>query len=174
MVLICKNDQRAFSELYDRYSGPLYRYFFRMLYQDPMLAEDCTQEAFIRIHQKAALFDKSRNFKKWCFALAHNICKNEYRNKSRQPQIERSNGLEKLVLELKIEEQQRPQVDLLQKGLEQLNPNQREIIILKYQEGLTSKEISAVLNCPEGTVKSRLFYALKQLAKKVRIKTVLL
>src|SRR5690606_24604639 len=79
LVLIRDGDKNAFDEIYSRYSGKIWSYFFRMLWKDSQLAQDCTQDLFFKILKNATEFDAGKRFSTWMYSIAHNMCKNEYR-----------------------------------------------------------------------------------------------
>lgn len=166
MQRIAEGCEASFSELYDRYGQRMHRYFYRMLGQDAHRADDFTQELFLKIIEKRALFDPDRRFSTWLYAVAGNMVKNEYRRISRipeppeVPEFFHENFTENL--DNRLFEQH------LHKVLEGLDDAQRQCFVLRYQEELSVKEISDILDCPEGTVKSRLFYTLKKLATRLR------
>ena len=92
MIAVGKGDQRAFDEIYHRYSGPLLGYFMRMLWKDREKAEDFMHDIFAKIVRKPELFDPSRKFKTWVYSVANNMCKNEY--KKQEVRKNTSNGLD--------------------------------------------------------------------------------
>ena len=169
MVSITKGDDRAFSELYDRYSKPLYHYFLRLLWRNDELAEDLVQDLFVKIIKKPELFDSSRSFKTWIYVVATNMCKNEYRKKEVRRNV--SSGLDKhyslfdASTNVLDEVQHSFFKDAFEIGLNDLDEKHRTVFTLRHMEGLAIKEIAEILNTSEGTVKSRLFYATKYLAE---------
>ena len=79
MIAVSKGDQRAFDEIYQRYSSPLLGFFIRMLWKDREKAEDFVHDIFAKIIRKPELFDPKRSFKTWVYSVANNMCKNEYK-----------------------------------------------------------------------------------------------
>lgn len=168
MQQIVSGDQLAFSELYVRYKDRMYYYFYRMLGNSGEQANDFIQELFLKLIEKPERYNASYSFKTWLFSVANNMCKNEYRSRS-------------IRLEYQEYEATQPKVDFLteksietEKVLEKvfetlhdLGDEHRSAFILRYREGFSIKEVSEILDLPEGTVKSRLFYAKKLLAGKL-------
>lgn len=172
MISIAKGDKRAFNELYERYSGPLLGYFMRMLWKDREKAEDFVHDLFAKIVRKPELFDPSRKFKTWVYSVANNMCKNEY--KKQEVRKNTSSGLdghyalsdssanvEKEVHESRFKE-------MLDMNLEELDVKHKEVFEMRHIQGLAIKEIAEILEISDGTVKSRLFYATKYLAEKLK------
>ncbi len=156
----------SFGELYDRYSVRMHRYFYRLLNNDAHRADDFTQELFMKVVEKAALFDPERRFSTWLYTVAGNMVKNEYRRTSRQtppPPVDD-------FLNENFSEDHDNQVfaQHLNHALGELDETQRQCFVLRYQEEMSLREIAEILDCPEGTVKSRMFYTLKKLGTKLR------
>ena len=130
------------------------------------MAEDLTQVLFVNLFRNAKDFDTSRSFSTWIYSIANNMCKNEYRKASNR---------EKHDLQLKTTETVIPVNELdLQKFrvavhdcMNELQEEKRSLFILRFQEHLSVPEISSIMNIPEGTIKSRLFYLLKEMKGKL-------
>ena len=158
--------EASFGELYDRHSQRMHRYFYRLLGQNTHRADDFTQELFMKLVEKTALFDPERRFSTWLYTVAGNMVKNEYRRLSRQvaplPVEDFFGENFSEDFDAQIFEQQ------LHQALGELDETQRQCFVLRYQEELSIREIAEILDCPEGTVKSRIFYTLKKLGNKLR------
>lgn len=169
MELIRRGKTPAFDELYGRYSVRLLRYFQKMLGGDEERSQDLLHDLFLKIVERPELFAPGRVFSTWIFSAAHNMCKNEYRNRQvRRPvdiEIDELPADTEGTLE-KIDRQSFRQ--MLGLELEALEEDHRTTFLLRYQEGFSIREISEVLGCPEGTVKSRLYYTVRRLAGKLR------
>ena len=168
VLLLRQGDEPAFSEIYNRYQVRIQTFFYRMFYEDFEKARDFTHDLFVKVIENAHRFDPAYSFRAWLYSLAHNLCKNEFRqldrkNKAYAQIAESGPGCEPDGFHL-----EEPDRNWLLRGLNHLPPAQRQCLLLHYQEGLSVPEIASVLDCPEGTVKSRLFYALKNLSKKLR------
>lgn len=158
---------QAFSALYQRYNQRLLYFMYRLVQQDEALAQDMLHDIFTRLVERPELFDTTRNFKSWIFTVAANECKKQYR-KERTVQLD---GIELSESEMlafdKLE-----MVSFkgaLQKELEKLTYEHRCTFILRYQEKLSLHEISEIMDCPKGTVKSRIYYSLKILSQRLAI-----
>ncbi len=162
---IAQKDATAFELLYDRYSSRMFRYFYRMLWQREELANDFTQDLFLKIIEKPHLFDPKKCFSTWIYSVAANMCKNAYR--SHKPienidyQIISYEEDFDLQLDNALQEAQ------LQAAINLLDAEHRQCVVLRFFEALSIKEIAAILELPEGTVKSRIHYALKALKPKL-------
>jgi RNA polymerase sigma-70 factor (ECF subfamily) len=173
MVLIQQSDSLAFDELYQRYSHRLLYYFFRMFGGDEAKAQDFLQDLFLKIIEKPDQFVSKHKFTSWIFTVAHNMCKNEYRRLSVRQVIDNNTGMDLVAIDdgSKLIEQQidrRIFENQLSKELQKLNPDYQSTFILRFQENLSIKEISNILACSEGTVKSRLFHTTRKLMNRLQ------
>ena len=168
---VVKGNSRAFTEVYERYSKPMLNYFYKMLWQDKLKAEDFMQELFTKIIQKPHLFNSKLKFKTWIFSIANNMCKNEYRkqevrkgsNNDLHDNIASDNNTDQAK---KVD--QSFFNDRLKEELNLLSNSHREVFILRFKQGFSLKEIAEVLDISEGTVKSRVFYTLKKLSANLK------
>lgn len=165
-------DEAAFAAIYDRYASPLFGYFCRMLKHDREKAEDFVQDLFSKIIHQPGSYDPNRPFKTWLYSIANNMCKNEYRSIAvRQKAGDYlSNGSElRTAQNSRVENQHDDAVfrEALQSALNELDDKQRSAFVMRYEEELSIKEIAAVFECSEGTVKSRLFYTLRKLNERL-------
>ncbi len=169
MLLLRKGRKEAFSILYERYADKLVSFFYRMLNKDNEKAQDFMHDLFVKIIENPASFDTGKRFDTWIFHIAYNMCKNEYRKMTvrdeyRDRQIYRLPYSEESVKN-KIDQQKFSEE--LNESLGSLDEKHRTVFILRYQQDLSLKEIAGILDCPEGTVKSRLFKAIKVLSEKL-------
>lgn len=170
MQYICKGQSKAFDELYHRYYEKMYYYFFRMLGQSSVVAQDFAQDLFVKLIENPSAFDLKRKFSTWIYTIASNMCKNEYRRQNIQAgHLESYDNKAIKSIEIPLHLDQKIFQKHLEKAMEQLKPAHKICFVLRYQEELSIAQISQILNCPEGTVKSRLHYALKQLSKQLAI-----
>lgn len=172
MTRVAQGDRRAFDTLYGRYNAALMRYFHRMLWRDREKAEDFVQDLFMKIIKQPTAFDTGRKFSTWMYSVAHNMCKNEYRKMEiRKPaEFESVSGIlasDQVEAGKRID--RKAFMNSLGTELEKLDEGQRTVFILRFEENLSIKEISDILDISEGTVKSRLFYTLRKLADKLRV-----
>ena len=79
-------EERAFSELVERYQTRLLNFIYRTI-GDREKAEDLVQEVFIRVYRHLHRFDRSKKFSTWAYTIASNLAKNELRNRSRNPLV---------------------------------------------------------------------------------------
>jgi len=168
---ITKGSERAFEELYERYSGRMHSHFYRMLWQDSEKADDFTQDLFMKIVERPEMFDPNRRFSTWLYTVAGNMIKNEYRRNSKYKftnnvpdgEVVECHAYLPDAIDRALFEQE------LQTAVNGLQDHHKECFVLRYQEEKSIREISEIVGCPEGTVKSRLFYSVKKLSDKLKI-----
>jgi len=156
--------QSAFSHLYNRYSKLMLNYFYFSLNYDQNRAQDFVQDLFVKILEKHHTFNNGQFFKAWIYRIASNMCNNEYRknNVIRKYHDHIKSSSEIATLDPEAEKD-------LRKCISDLNTEQRSLIVLRFKLKLSIKEIAQIYECPEGTIKSRLFYATKELSKLFKI-----
>src|SRR3712207_8050797 len=79
-------EERAFTELVERYQTRLLNFIFRTI-GDRERAEDLVQEVFVRVYRHLHRFDRTKKFSTWIYTIASNLAKNELRNRSRNPLV---------------------------------------------------------------------------------------
>ena len=167
MMLVAGADHAAFTELYNRWAGRI-RYFFLKLYNyDSDAADDRTQDTFLKVLENAPKFDAQQRFSPWLYAIAYNLYKNDLRRQQHDVDFRKSAvcepNSEMPMAERKLEINS--SAELVKKYLDLLDPDVKTLFILRHAEEMSVPEIARVTNCPEGTVKSRLFYAMKKIAE---------
>lgn len=165
---IVLGDQTAFAELYHRYKERMYYYFYRMLGNSSEQANDFLQELFMKLIEKPESYNPKFPFQTWFYSVANNMCKNEYRRREVRQEYQ---ATETPVTQLDfIDDKTIEPEQIVEKifdTLEELGEEHRSAFLLRYREGFSIKDVAEILELPEGTVKSRLFYAKKMLAEKL-------
>lgn len=167
-----EGDAAALEALYQRYSRRLLAYLMRMLGDDRETAEDFLQDIFLKMYRQPGLFQRSQRFSSWIFTVAHHRCISEYRrrhtrrNTQAAPDMDvytADDARQGAVLDSDFDRKQFNRE--LHRELEKTDEQRRSIFLLRHQEQFSIREIAHMLDCPEGTVKSSLFYLTKKLAK---------
>jgi RNA polymerase sigma-70 factor (ECF subfamily) len=167
--LILKKNEKAFVEIYYRYSKKMFSYFYRMLGGTKDRAQDFVQDLFFKLIEKPGSFDRTKKFSTWFYTLAFNMCKNEYKKIKVRDEYYGIPARTDILLNDNLNEI----IDLksftrdLYNHLEDLDDNHRSAFILRYGNYLSVKEIAEIEGCPEGTVKSRIYYTIKYLSEKL-------
>lgn len=164
-----KDDDRAYGELYHRHARRLMGLFYRQMDGDEALAADLTQDAFMRVWTSRNRF-AGTNFRNWLLSIAYNLVKNYYRHSEHQKEYELfaiQTG-EEVADNNIIDKMDNDTFDqTLKQELENLSPESRLLFSFRFEEELTVSEIAALMEIPEGTVKSRLYMLTQTLKQKI-------
>ena len=167
-LFISKSHNKYIEELYKRYSPKLLGYFFRMLQGDKDKAQDLLQDLFLKVIEKKEQFDTSKKFYTWVFTIASNSCKSDFR-KLENRNTTTDCPIEKIPFEYESNLFDKKEFKLaLKKGINELSHSHKVVFILRYNEGFSVKEIAQITEVSEGTVKSRLYYATKNISQFIK------
>jgi RNA polymerase sigma-70 factor (ECF subfamily) len=171
----CSNgDMAAFELIVLRYKDAIFNFVFHFL-TDYHRAQDISQETFLSVLRNSGRYRSSDRFKTWLYKIAANLCKNELRYKKRHKTL----SLEDSILEIESlsfynytspdENYERDEITkLVKEAVSSLPEDQRMAIIMREYQDLSYEEISSVLNCSLGAVKSKIHRA-RQSIKKIFI-----
>ena len=160
----------ALEQLYERYSILVYSVALRIL-RDQVLAEDVTQEVFLRLWRRAQSYDPARGrFVSWLMSITRNRAIDEQRRLSRRLRLEETGG-DAAESVPTVDHFDDPQLAAaigderaaVRAAMQTLPPAQRRVIELAYFGGLTQTEIAALTSTPLGTVKTRVRLAMSKL-----------
>ena len=157
----CRNGEReAFRHLVEKYQRQAISHATAILgsREDAL---DAAQEAFIDAFKALKQFDSSRPFYPWFYVLLRNRC---FKLAARKRETE---SIDETVLVAPNSTVQSERILALENALRSLDMEDREIVTLKYFDGLSYNELAARLQIPKGTVMSRLFHARKKLQAKL-------
>jgi RNA polymerase sigma-70 factor (ECF subfamily) len=162
-LLSTRRCNEALTEIHARHSKKVLGFFLRMTKGNEEKSQDLVQDLFLRILEKKHLFDPTKRFYTWMFAIASNMVKTSYRQKIHEG-IEQGNKAFDFHHDFSDNRLDREVFQrLLKEAIEKLEAHHRLAFVLRYMEELSVKEIAEILELPEGTVKSRLFYATKKI-----------
>ena len=136
------------------------------LYLMDTYPEDMVQELFARMWTHRREYRSEQPFATWLYAMAYNLCKNEYRHETvRQAYVEELLQREEATHEPTEAMERDEQRQRLRQAVQSLPTAQRDAFLLHYDEELTIPEVAHIVGCPEGTVKSRLYAALENVKR---------
>jgi len=155
----------AFGELYSMYLDKIYRYVFYQV-KDRMTAEDLTEEIFVKVWEALGRYkQKSSTFSAWLYRIAHNHVIDYFRTRRQHQALEEEIPATVIGPEQEVEEKLMQQE--LSEAISYLPPLQRQIIILKFIEGLDNREIAHITGKREGTIRVIQMRALRALRQKL-------
>ena len=167
-----KGDDEAWRELVDRYSPKIYSiaYHFTLKREE---AEEMSQEIFLKIFENLHRYDGGFPLVAWIVSLSRNLCIDRYRRGKREksfrfvsddavaPMLTSTDDPAARAL-------QKERTKLLFAAISEIPEDLAEILVLRDLDGLAYEEIGRALELPDGTVKSRLFRARAEVARKIR------
>ncbi len=181
VLRVQRGDKKAFELLVNKYHRKIGRLLSRMI-RDQSEIEDITQEAFIKAYRALPSFRGESAFYTWLYRIAINTAKNYLASLNRRPvlstEYEDEDG-ETLDTASQLPDMNTPETELMNRqivrtvneAVESLPEELRTAITLREMEGLSYEDIAEVMNCPIGTVRSRIFRAREAIA--VRLKPMI-
>lgn len=152
--VLLEDDRDAFGELVARHQSAVRRYLRHLTRGDAALADDLAQETFVQAYRSLARYRADSSFSTWLLGIAHNHWRNARRRRDASP-VARPAGApeEPAVGDTTALTDLRHDLEL---ALQRLSPDEQHALHLSYQQGLSHREIAAVLGCPIGTAKTYL------------------
>jgi RNA polymerase sigma-70 factor (ECF subfamily) len=173
-----RGDKVAFDALVLKYQHKLVKLVMRYV-RNPAEAEDIAQEAFIKAYRALPQFRGDSAFYTWLYRIAINTAKNAVVSRERSPidyDLDRNNSDESYDMQGRMKDSETPEGLVLtdeirttvNASIEALPEDLRTAIILRELEGLSYEEIAAAMDCPVGTVRSRIFRAREAIDRRLR------
>lgn len=173
-----RGDKRAFELLVAKYQRKLGRLLSRFI-RDPAELEDVAQEAFIKAYRALPSFRGESAFYTWLYRIGINTAKNYLVASGRRAPVSADIGLDDEdgpELDERVPDNHTPETELMNRqivetvnaAMEQLPDELRVAITLRELEGLSYEDIAAVMDCPIGTVRSRIFRAREAIAAQLK------
>lgn len=164
------NDLEALGEIFDRHYAAVYR-TAAFITGESAAAEDIAQETFLRVHRYAGRIDTSLPLGPWLYRVTVNLSYT-YITRQRRRKIPLGDVIDRLMSPAAQwpdhAAEHHEMEDELQRAIRDLGMNQRVVVVMHYLNGLSLEEIAEALDCPIGTVKSRLYYARENLRKSLQ------
>lgn len=175
MTKYLAGDNQAFAELLSRYERPILN-FANCYLRNLAVSEDITQDIFVRVVESKQSYLSDKPVKPWLYQIARNRIYDELRKKKRWAKLWfQSNGTtesdQKLGTLPDTSLSQRETLNqeqlnrILLRGIQTLDSRSRDLVILRYLQGLSVREVAEILDIPEGTVHSGTHRAMETLQK---------
>lgn len=154
-----KSDHDLFIEFYEKYKNKLFTYLMYRLNFDRELSEDLLMDVVLKAYEKFDSYNhKKGSFKNWIFTITHNHLLNYWRDQSKKKTVD----IESVQLVEEFKADDLVEIDNIQKILEIMKDSDAELILLKYVQGFSNKEIAGILNKKEGAVRTGLTRVVRQ------------
>ena len=165
---ISRGDENAFEELYEKYSQPIFNFILRII-KDIHKSEEICQEVFLRVFTHAGKFKPTAKVSTWMYQIARNLSLNELRNKARhkeesldeKAEFVSSTETENILKEKNLQER-------ISVAVSNLSEEHHTVFTLKHEQDLSYEEIAKIMNCLLGTVKSRMYFAIRSLREQLK------
>jgi RNA polymerase sigma-70 factor (ECF subfamily) len=161
-----EGSHEAFRLLVERYMKHAYDVAYRFLNNHDH-AEDVAQEAFVRVYRSMRTFRGDSEFGTWLYRIIVNLALSRLKQKQTTAEATRDAGHEARH----FTDDTSDQMDIpmhIERALHELPTLQRAVVILRHIDGLSTKQVSSILRCSEGTVKTHLYRGLKKLRRKLQ------
>jgi RNA polymerase sigma-70 factor (ECF subfamily) len=156
--IVINKDALLFGELYDRYSKLVYNKCLGFAKSNKE-AEDLTQDVFLMLYVKLGSFNGISKFSTWLYSFTYNFCVN-YVNRNKERKINdnsvKFDSQEEVPVDVTDDLLLQMQVNKLKKALELIAPEDKSLLLLKYQDGASIKELEDVLEIKSSAIKMRL------------------
>jgi len=153
-----------FEEIYQRYADKVYRKCLSFT-KDPARAEDFTHDIFLKLILKLGTFKESARFSTWLYSITYNYCMDQLRIYKKRSEVYADEELEipdDTNLDVAFEEQD-VEAKRLTNALDHLQTEEKSILLMKYQDGLSIREIAGVFRITESAAKMRLLRSREKL-----------
>ena len=164
LILRCQiGDKDALAGLIERYQAPL-RYFISRLSANPETAEDIFQDTWLTVIRRIHTLKKIDAFSTWLYRIARNKVYQQFRRKRKLSELNENITVPNNTENDVFSTEDAAKVHRCLKGL---LPEYREVLMLRFLEQMSYEQISQVINCRLGTIKSRIHYAKLALKKEL-------
>ncbi len=156
------SEEELMRALYRDHAGPLMAYVLRLVAGDRYLAEDVVQETLLRAWRSASHLDPSgRGLRPWLVTVARRVVIDAHRGRLARPVEEGGADLEQVPADDELDRALR--LMTISDAMGDLTPAHRQVLVETYFRGRDTNETAKVLGVPPGTVRSRIYYALRSL-----------
>lgn len=160
---IAHRDKRAFEALYQEFAPRVFRFAVRMI-NDETKAEEVVNDVMVEVWKSAGQFKGRSAASTWIFSIARHRALNAIRGKKLPTTaLDDARGVKDESEDPMTATDQNITQTILKEAINHLSTEQREVIELTFFQGLNYKEIAQIADCPENTVKTRMFHARKRL-----------
>jgi len=182
MSLVKEGDEEAFIEIIRRYEKRLINFFYHLGW-DYYMSEDLTQEVFLKVYRYRKSYAQTAAFKTFIYTIAKNLWIDHLRRAKHDPDrisldTPVGSGLDRGLLRDVIQDEQAREpssrteqaeiADAIMKSVDTLDEQDQLIFMMIAKEKLKYKEVAEILDIPEGTVKSKLYYIYRKLRNRLK------
>ncbi|UFH54950.1 RNA polymerase sigma factor [Spirosoma sp. KNUC1025] len=146
-----------FEKIYERYCDKVYRKCLSFT-KDPVRAEDLTHDIFLKLVVKLSSFREQAKFSTWLYSITYNYCTDQLRSHNMRREVHVDDNWERLDIESDdgLAELAEMESRQLERALQQLAPEEQTILLMKYQDDISIRDIATINGLTESAVKMRL------------------
>lgn len=163
-LYVSTQNNKYFEEIYDRYADKVYRKCYSFVYNQEV-AEDLVHDIFLRLILKIGTFKEKSRFSTWLYSITYNYCLDHIRTAKTKTEVPIIENMDWEDIDDDDKELKEWQSAELSRSMEVMQPQERMILEMKYQEDFSVKEISETLKISESAVKMRLLRSREKLRK---------
>lgn len=169
LVALAKANPKEYEKLYTKYSDKIFNYFWYRTGHDRMLSEDLMQETFLRAFRHLKRF-KTRGYSylTYLIAIAHNVLVDHYRKPKSIP----FEAIEDMPYEITEDLERKYDAEVLWRAIQYLPESNRDKLLMKYQQGMSIKDIATATGTTENAVKLSLSRTRKKLKSHPHLKDI--
>ena len=156
-----------FEQLYERYSDKVYHKCLSFT-KEPMKAEDFTHDIFLRLIVKLSSFKEQSKFSTWLYSITYNYCTDQLRTPQKKAEVFMDEGWEQVSDSLSDNDEAElaeMAASEVRRAMEKLSPDEQSLLMLKYQDDVSIREIASAYSLTESAVKMRLKRSREKLRK---------
>ncbi len=146
-----------FERLYERYCDKVYRKCLSFT-KDPVRAEDLTHDIFLKLVVKLSSYREQAKFSTWLYSITYNYCTDQIRSQQLRREVYMDDGWERLDVDTEdgLAEMAEMEATQMERALHQLPPDEQSILLMKYQDDISIRDIANISGLTESAVKMRL------------------
>lgn len=152
--IVAVDDRQAFEAILIKYQSPIRAFFRKMCGGDLELANDLSQETFLKAYRGIHSYNSQAKFLTWLYAIAKNVFFEHLRREDKFEELVEDQNAATIQSDSHLD---------IAKAMLQLDPEERMVLTLSYAEGLSQTEVAELLNMPLGTVKTHALRAKEKL-----------
>jgi RNA polymerase sigma factor (sigma-70 family) len=160
-----------FEHIYNRYADKVYRKCLSFV-KDSAKAEDYTHDIFMKLVMSMSSYREHAKFSTWLYSITYNYCVDKVRIGKKMAEEELNENIDFVDEDIDVAELREIEAQKLKESLEQVSVDEKSILLMKYQDDMSIKEIADILNITESAVKMRLKRA-KEKVKKVYLENLI-
>lgn len=160
-----RKKEKLFIENYKAYKDKIYTYFLYRVNFNREMAEDLTSEVFVKAFKNIDSFEQGRSFQSWIYAISRNHLFNYYRDCEKTISLD---AAEEAAVEFRKAFAAKIDLELIIKKIYQMDDYCREVLLLRFVDGLDNKEIAECLEKEEGAIRTQISRALCELRSRIK------